>query len=315
MPIGLASVYGHQSCPLPLGPPSEVSSREEPSITVGPSASMFEPIPTRRRAVFSVSHYDREAVSAECQYVRRGTLTTQPEGSQGVRTSMGTTMPSTTSPMRTIPSARQPESPMSKPDITPSSAAPFTSATGRAPPVETIQTDGGAPMYNTTTLEVQDMDITAPERDIYHGIYPDFQVPLPNRPCISDLFVGNTRLMSDTNSPMSILCIPNLKKMNGTSEYTIDRNTGQLNTIGDIDGGIPDDKVNGQAPESTLVSPKTPQATSTPITEAPRSIEEAVIPRSRAPLPTPRMAAIQYQLPCVIYTEQMYKLYHVSRRR
>ena len=86
-------------------------------------------------------------------------------------------------------------------------------------------------MYNITTLEVQDMDITAPERDIYHGIYPDFQLPLPNRPCIGDLFVGNTRLVSDTNSPMSILRIPNLKKMYGTSEYAIDRNTGQLYTI------------------------------------------------------------------------------------
>ena len=191
-PIGLASVYGHQSCPLPLGPPSEVSSREEPPSTVGPSASMIEPTPNRRRADFSVSHYDKEAVSEEHQYVRRGTLTTQPEGSQEVRTSMGTIMPSTTSPMRTTPSARQPESPMSKPDMTSSSAIPFTSATGRVPPAETIQTDDGGPMYNTTTLEVQDMDITAPERDIYHGAYPDFQLPLPNRPCISDLFVGNT---------------------------------------------------------------------------------------------------------------------------
>ena len=107
---------------------------------------------------------------------------------------------------------------MGKPDMTPSSAAPFTTVTGRVPPVETIRADGGGPMYNTTTLEVQDMNITAPERDIYHGVYPDFQLPLPNRPCISDLFVGNTRQVSDTNSPMSILCIPNLKKMYGTSE-------------------------------------------------------------------------------------------------
>ena len=79
------------------------------------------------------------------------------------------------------------------------------------------------------------MDITAPERDIYQGVYPDFQLPLPNRTCISDLFVGNTQLVSDTNSPVSILHIPNLKKMYGTSEYAIDRNTGQLYTIGDID--------------------------------------------------------------------------------
>ena len=120
-PMGLASVYGHKSRPLPLGPPSEVSSREPPS-TVGPSASMIEPFPNRR-ADFSVLHYDREAVSEEHQYARRGTLATQPEGSQEVRTSMGSTLPSTTSPMRATPSVRQPESPMSKPDMTPSSAA------------------------------------------------------------------------------------------------------------------------------------------------------------------------------------------------
>ena len=99
---------------------------------------MIKPTPNRRRADFSVSHYDREAVSEECQDVRRGTLTTQPEGSQEVKTSMGTTMPSTMSPMRTTPSSRQPYSPMSKPDMTPSSATPFTSATGRAPPAKTI---------------------------------------------------------------------------------------------------------------------------------------------------------------------------------
>ena len=29
VPTGLALVYGHQSCSLPLGPPSEVSSREK----------------------------------------------------------------------------------------------------------------------------------------------------------------------------------------------------------------------------------------------------------------------------------------------
>ena len=157
-------------------------------------------------------------------------------------------------------------------------------------------------MYDTTTLEVQDMDITAPERDIYHGVYPNFQLPLTYRPCISDLFIGNTQLVSDTNSPMSILHIPNLKKMYGTSEYVIDRNTGQLYTIGDIDvtpinvfGGIPDDEVNGQVPESTFVPPKTPQATSPPITQAPRSIEEAVLPRSKVPLLTPRMATINQE--------------------
>ena len=105
---------------------------------------------------------------------------------------MGTILPLTTSPMRTTSSVRQPDSHVSKPDMTPSSAAPFTTATGRVPVAETIRADGGGLMYNTTTLEVQDMDITVPERDIYHGIYPDFQLSLPNRPHISDLIVGNT---------------------------------------------------------------------------------------------------------------------------
>ena len=51
---------------------------------------MIEPTPNRQKADFSVSHYDNEAVSGKHQYVRRGTLTTQPEGNQEVRTSMGT---------------------------------------------------------------------------------------------------------------------------------------------------------------------------------------------------------------------------------
>ena len=232
--------------------------------------------------------------------MRRGTLTTQPEGNQEVRTSMGTTLPSATSPMRTTPSIRQPDSPMSKPDKTPSSAALFTTAAGRAPVAETICADGGGPMYNTTTLEVQDMDITAPEIFIMEYILIFSYHYLIG---ISDLFIGNTQLVSDTNSPMSILHIPNLKKMYGTSEYTIDINTGQLYTIADIDvtsinvyGGIPDDEVNRQVWESTLVPPKMPQATSTPITEAPRSVEETVIPRIRAPLPTPRMVTIHQEM-------------------
>ena len=95
-----------------MGPPSEVSSREEPPSTVGRSASMIEPTPNRRRADFTVSHYDREAVDEEHQDVRRGTLTTQSDGNQEVITSMGTTKPSTTS--RTTSFSRQPDSTMSR---------------------------------------------------------------------------------------------------------------------------------------------------------------------------------------------------------
>ena len=36
------------------------------------------------------------------------------------------------------------------------------------------------------------MDITTPDRDIYYGVYPDFQLPLPDKLRISNLFAGNT---------------------------------------------------------------------------------------------------------------------------
>ena len=91
--------------------------------------------------------------------------------------------------------------------------------------------------------------------------------------------------------------------MYGTSEYAIDRNTGQQYTIGDIDvtpinvfGGIADDDMNEQVPESTLVPPKTPRATSTPIMEAQRSMEEVSMPSSKVPLPNPKMATISQEM-------------------
>ena len=143
-----------------------------------------------------------------------------------------------------------------------------------SPQRETLEYDEGGHTHDITTLEVRDMDITAQGHDIYHGVYPDFQLPLPNRPGISDLFVRNTRLISNTNSPMSILRIPSLKKMYGTVEFAIDQTTGQLYTVGDIDvtiinlfGGIPDKDLNGKTTESTWLPPKTPQAMSTPITD------------------------------------------------
>ena len=87
---------------------------------------------------------------------------------------------------------------------------------------ETLGPDGGGQIHDVISLEVRDMDITTPDHDIYHGVYPDFQLPLPNRPRISDLFAGNTHFVSNTNSPMSILCIPSLKKMYGTINFAID---------------------------------------------------------------------------------------------
>ena len=52
-----------------------------------------------------------------------------------------------------------------------------------SPQRETLEYDKGGQTHDIMTLEVRDMDITAPDHDIYHGVYPDFQLPLPNRPC------------------------------------------------------------------------------------------------------------------------------------
>ena len=143
------------------------------------------------------------------------------------------------------------------------------------------------------------MDVMTPECDIYHGVYPDFQLSLPNKPHVSDLFVGNTHLVSNANSPMSILCIPSLKKMYGTVEYAIDQTTRQLYMIGDIDvtpinlfGGIPDEDLKEKTKESTWIPPKTPQAMSTPITEIPGSTSSIPMTQDSVPLPTPKLPII-----------------------
>ena len=84
--------------------------------------------------------------------------------------------------------------------------------------------------------------------------------------------------------------------MCGTTEFVIDRNTGQPYTIRDIDvtpiylfGGIPDEELDGQITESTLVPPETPQAMSTPVTEVPKSLENATVPPDSVSLLTPRI--------------------------
>ena len=93
---------------------------------------------------------------------------------------------------------------------------------------------------------------------------------------------------------MSILRIPSLKKMYGTMDFAIDRSTGQLYKIGDLDvtpinlfGGIPDEDLHDQATGSMSSLLKTPQAMSTPITEVPRSVPTELIMKDSIPLPTP----------------------------
>ena len=167
---------------------------------------------------------------------------------------------------------------------------------------ETFHTEERRQMPNITSLEIRDMDITTSDHDVYYRIYPDFQLPLPNRPRISDLFVSNTRLISNTNSPMSILCIPSLKRMYGTTEFAIDRSTGQLYKIGDVDvtpvnlfGGIPDEDLCEEDIESTTSLLKKPQAMSTPITDVPRNIPMETITKDSIPLPTPMIPPISQE--------------------
>ena len=93
---------------------------------------------------------------------------------------------------------------------------------------------------------------------------------------------------------MSILRIQSLKKMYGTTDFAIDRSTGQLNQIGNMDvtpislfGGIPDEDLHEQATESMRSLLKTPQAMSTPITDVPKSVPDELIMKDSIPLPTP----------------------------
>ena len=93
---------------------------------------------------------------------------------------------------------------------------------------------------------------------------------------------------------MSILRIPSLKKMYGTTDFAIDRSTGQLYKIGDLDvipinlfGGIPDDDLHEQATESMKTLLKMPQAMSTPITEVPRNVSTELKMKDSISLPTP----------------------------
>ena len=160
-----------------------------------------------------------------------------------------------------------------------------------------IMPDGGGPMMGATTHQEESMDITTSGNDIYYGEYPDFVLPLPGQPRISDVFVGNSNLHSDAGSPMSILKISCLKKMYNTKDFTIDRNNGRLYTmIGtsvtpiDLYGVLPEDSQNNMpvlmTTPSQLMIP-VPQATSTPVTETNIGTSDNSIPRKSIPIPTP----------------------------
>ena len=207
---------------LPLGPALDVTSTAGLPSTVGPSASEIGTTIPVKKVDFSVTRDTGEtsSTSSQSDMLRKDVSTAQLED-KPIGGLEGRTTEDTTQQRDTLP------------------------------------IDERRQTHNVMSLEIRDMDITTPDRDIYYGIYPDFQLPLPDRLQISNLFAGNTHLVSNTNSPMSILCIPNLKKMYGTMDFAIDRSTGQLYKIGDLDvtpinlfGEIPDEDLHEQATES-----------------------------------------------------------------
>ena len=129
---------------------------------------------------------------------------------------------------------------------------------------------------DSTNYEVQMMEFTAPlEKDQYEGAYPDFKLPIPGNSQISDLFLANTDLISDANSPVTIIQVPVLEKTFGVTIYAIDRANGQfylvegtklmaLNLYGFLDEQDWPDTPN--IPTQAPIPSQGPQSTLTPIT-------------------------------------------------
>ena len=241
---------------LPLGPPSDIASTTGPLSTIGPSASENGITTTTKKVDFEMKPDSEETSSTSSQL--------------DIPRSNVTVVQSNEKPL--IVEGRPSERISQPRDI--------------------FHMDERRQTHDATSLEVKDMDITTSEYDVYYGVYPDFQLPLPNRPRISDLFVGNTHLLSHTNSPMSILCIPNLKKLYGTTEFAIDQLTGQLYKIGDVDvtpvnlfGGIPDERLRESDVETTTPLLRKPQAMSTPITDTSRNVSFETETKDNRPLP------------------------------
>ena len=262
----LLPAYTSQPRLLPLGPPSDVTSMAGPPSTVRPSASENGATTSAKKVEFSIIHDIEETSSISSQ---------------------------SDVPRKNINTTRLEDKPIDLEGRT--SEFAFQQR-------ETFDIDERRQIPNVTSLEVRDMDIMTSDHDVYYGIYPDFQLPLPNQPRISDLFVSNTHLISNINSPMSILHIPSLKRMYGTTEFAIDRSTGQLYKIGDVDvtpvnlfGGIPDEDLHEYDTESMTSLLKKPQAMYTLITDVPRNIPIEAITKDSIPLPTPMIPPISQE--------------------
>ena len=137
----------HASGPrlLPLGPASAITSTAGPPSTVGPSASENGTTIPVKKVDFSITHDTGETSSTSSQSdVLRKDVSTSRLEDKPIGDFEG---------MATEDASQQ---------------------------RETLCTDEKRQSHNVTSLEIRDVDITTPDRDIYYGIYPDFQLPLPD---------------------------------------------------------------------------------------------------------------------------------------
>ena len=124
---------------------SDVTSTAEPPSTVGPSVSENGTIIPAKRVDFHIMHDTGEtsSTSSQSDIQRRDVSTTQLE-----------------------------DKPIGDLD--------GMTAEDASQQRETLCADERRQSHNVTSLEVRDMDIMTPDHDIYYGIYPDFQLPLPD---------------------------------------------------------------------------------------------------------------------------------------
>ena len=143
----LLPTYTPQPRLFPLGPALDVTSTAEPPSTVRPAASGNEVTIPAKRVDFRITHDTGEtsSTSSQSDVQRRDVSTTQLD-----------------------------DKPIEDLDVITTEES--------SPQRETLHTDERGQSHNVTSLKIRDMDIMTPDHDIYYGIYPDFQLPLPDRP-------------------------------------------------------------------------------------------------------------------------------------
>ena len=130
---------------LPLGPASDVTSMAGPPSTVGPLASENGVTTPAKKVDFSITRDTGETSSTSSQSdVPRKNISTAWLEDKPIGDLEG----------RTTECASQQR--------------------------ETFHTDERRQIPNVTSLEIRDMDIMTSDHDVYYGIYPDFQLPLPD---------------------------------------------------------------------------------------------------------------------------------------